>query len=59
MRFGARRWIDLGFFQFQPSEFAKLSFILALAHFLSRPVDELKSPRVFWQASASWRCRLC
>ena len=38
---GAMRWIDLGFFQFQPSEFAKLSFILAMAHFLSRPVDEL------------------
>ena len=49
MRFGARRWIDLGFFQFQPSEFAKLAFILAGANFLSRPVDELKRPEVFWQ----------
>jgi rod shape determining protein RodA len=39
---GAMRWIDLGFFQFQPSEFAKLSFILVQAHFLSRPVDELR-----------------
>jgi len=49
MRFGARRWIDLGFFQFQPSEFAKLAFILAAAHFLSRPVDELRQPAVFWK----------
>jgi rod shape determining protein RodA len=47
MRFGARRWIDLGFFQFQPSEFAKLAFILALAHFLSRPADELRQPANF------------
>lgn len=39
---GARRWIDLGFFQFQPSEFAKLAFILSQAHFLSRPPDELR-----------------
>jgi rod shape determining protein RodA len=38
------RWIDFGFFQFQPSEFAKLAFILALAHFLSRPPDELRQP---------------
>jgi rod shape determining protein RodA len=50
MRFGARRWIDLGFFQFQPSEFAKVAFILAMAHFLSRPLDELKQPRIFWKA---------
>jgi rod shape determining protein RodA len=47
---GARRWIDFGPFQMQPSEFAKLAFILAQANFLSRPVDELKQPRVFWQA---------
>jgi rod shape determining protein RodA len=47
---GARRWIDLGPFQFQPSEFAKLSFILAEAHFLSRPVDELHKPLNFWKA---------
>ena len=44
---GARRWIDLGFFQFQPSEFAKLAFILAQAHYLSRPVDELRVPLNF------------
>ena len=49
VRFGARRWIDLGFFQFQPSEFAKLAFILAGANFLSRPPDELRQPQVFWQ----------
>jgi rod shape determining protein RodA len=50
VRFGARRWIDLGFFQMQPSEFAKLSFIFAQAHFLSRPVDELRLTSVFWKA---------
>ena len=49
MRFGARRWIDLGFFQFQPSEFAKLAFILAGANFLSRPPDELRRPEIFWR----------
>ena len=52
MRYGARRWIDLGFFQFQPSEFAKLALILALAHYLSRPRDELRDIRVFLNALA-------
>jgi rod shape determining protein RodA len=49
MRFGARRWIDFGPFQFQPSEFAKLAFILASAHFLSRPPDELRLTWNFWK----------
>ena len=49
-RLGARRWIDLGFFQLQPSEFAKLAFIFIQAHFLSRPTDELRQPMVFVKA---------
>src|SRR5439155_8425677 len=49
VRFGARRWFDLGFFSLQPSEFAKLAFILALAHFLSRPPTELGVPLNFWK----------
>ena len=32
---GAKRWIDIGPFQFQPSEFGKLLFVLALAGFLA------------------------
>lgn len=50
MRFGARRWIDLGFFQVQPSEFAKLATMFVLAHFLSRPADELRHLRNFFKA---------
>ena len=49
VRFGARRWFDLGFFSLQPSEFAKLGLMLALASFLSRPADELKFPSNFWK----------
>lgn len=33
---GSRRWIDLKVFNFQPSEFFKVFFILFMAHLLSR-----------------------
>ncbi len=33
---GARSWLDFGFFQFQPSEFAKLALVIVLASFFSR-----------------------
>ncbi|MCX6930114.1 MAG: FtsW/RodA/SpoVE family cell cycle protein, partial [Verrucomicrobia bacterium] len=50
VRFGARRWFDLGFFSLQPSEFAKLVFILAQAHFLSRPIEELRILATLWKS---------
>ena len=34
-RRGSRRWIDVAFFRFQPSEFGKLLIVLALAGFLA------------------------
>ncbi|MCP4307381.1 MAG: rod shape-determining protein RodA [bacterium] len=37
---GANRWIELGFFQFQPSELAKVSLILALAALLAASKDK-------------------
>ena len=43
---GSKRWIDLGPFQFQPSEFGKLLFVLALAGFLADRVRRLDEPRV-------------
>ncbi|MGB3399537.1 MAG: rod shape-determining protein RodA [Candidatus Deferrimicrobiaceae bacterium] len=35
VRGGAQRWLSLGFFNFQPSEFAKIALILALASYFS------------------------
>lgn len=42
---GARRWIRLGFMQFQPSEVAKIAIILFFAHSLSLRYKKLGS---FW-----------
>jgi rod shape determining protein RodA len=47
---GTQRWIDVGPFQFQPSEFGKLLFVLALAGFLADRIRRLDEPRVVLQA---------
>jgi len=42
---GATSWYDLGFFNFQPSEFTKIATALALAKFLSDIQTDIKKPR--------------
>ncbi len=42
---GATRWINFGFFQFQPSEFAKLVMIVVLARFFAENYDRLDRPK--------------
>ncbi|MBE3518875.1 MAG: rod shape-determining protein RodA [Firmicutes bacterium] len=42
---GSTRWISLGVFDFQPSEVAKLTTILFLAHMADR---RERTPRTFW-----------
>jgi rod shape determining protein RodA len=44
---GGKRWINLGPFSLQPSEFAKIAFIMWLGGYLSRPQEELRSGKVF------------
>lgn len=39
-RLGATRWINLGFFQFQPSEFAKLALTIVLAKYFADNYDK-------------------
>ncbi len=50
--FGAQRWISVGPVRFQPSEFAKIAAIIALARFLGTKREELKSPRYIVMALA-------
>lgn len=48
---GAERWINLGFFQLQPSELAKIGVIMLVASWLSKlkPEDELSQSNTFWK----------
>lgn len=42
---GATRWINFGFFQFQPSELAKIILIIVFAKFFSEHYDRLEDPK--------------
>jgi rod shape determining protein RodA len=43
---GSTRWIDVGFFTFQPSEFGKLLFVLAIAGFVADRARASAEPSV-------------
>ena len=51
---GAERWINLGFFQLQPSEVGKIAVIMSVAYWLSKlkPDDELSQQNTFWKILA-------
>ncbi|HEY7016979.1 MAG TPA: rod shape-determining protein RodA [Gaiellaceae bacterium] len=46
----SKRWLDFGFFRFQPSEFGKLLFVLFLAGFLADRARRLGDPRTVFEA---------
>jgi rod shape determining protein RodA len=48
----SKRWLDLGFFRFQPSEFGKLLFVLFLAGFLADRARRLGDARTVLEAIA-------
>lgn len=48
---GATRWINLGFFQFQPSELAKLVLIVVLARFFAKNYEQMDKPRYIIQSA--------
>lgn len=45
---GAMRWINLGFFQLQPSEVAKIALIISQASFFSNRVGNLRAKDFVW-----------
>jgi rod shape determining protein RodA len=46
----SKRWLDIGFFRFQPSEFGKLLFVLFLAGFLADRARRLGETRTVVEA---------
>ena len=44
---GAQRWIGIGSFQLQPSEFAKIALIIALAVFFVKRHEEIRGLKAF------------
>jgi rod shape determining protein RodA len=46
----SKRWLDIGFFRFQPSEFGKLLFVLFLAGFLADRARRLGESRTIVEA---------
>jgi rod shape determining protein RodA len=46
----SKRWLDIGFFRFQPSEFGKLLFVLFLAGFLADRARRLGEARTIVEA---------
>ena len=44
---GAGRWIDLGIFKLQPSEFAKIAYLLTISYWLSKHPVSLFKMRTF------------
>jgi rod shape determining protein RodA len=48
---GSQRWINLGFMQFQPSEFMKVTIVLAVARFYSLlPIGQIRTWTALWPA---------
>ncbi|MDY6215703.1 putative lipid II flippase FtsW [Actinobacillus porcinus] len=43
---GARRWIPMGLFNFQPAEFAKFALICFLSSYFTRRYDEVRSKKL-------------
>jgi rod shape determining protein RodA len=46
--FGATRWIDLGFFDFQPSELFKIVTVIVLANYLSDKIGKIKLKHILF-----------